>query len=377
MDTLKNSLSLLFVISFLITNSLKAQNFENWGIESNLFIGKVTVHTPAILLDIDHLSQGLDLNFKYQTFGKQEWHQYQNYPDLGISMVYFNLGNPEVLGYAIGVMPNLTIDIFRKKNGYIQYQFGWGLGYVSRPYDRISNPLNNAVSSHWNNLVVSRFDGGYEFNSTWSAHLGFGITHYSNGASRLPNYGINIVSGNVGIKYTPNAVERKNYKWHDDYLNVSPKKWGTQIHFDLAYKSIGGFGGIRYPVYIGSAALTYEPNAVNRFFLGLEMEYNSSVYHYIINGTTNFDEEYAKSQSRRYMIFFADEFLFGNFGLLLQGGFYLVKKERVPSIFYNKLSMRYYFSPVGKPATKFFAAVYLKSHLSSAEYLAFGIGASF
>lgn len=360
----------------LFTNSSRAQKAENWGIESNIYIGQILKHSPELLFDLGKVNKGVDLNFKYQTFGKQKWNQYQRYPQLGVALIYYNYGSKEQLGQSIGIFPNLTINLLRKPKGYIQFQFGSGLAYLTKPYHPDTNPNNNAIGSHWNNITSFQFHGGVRVDDYWSAQLGLGITHYSNGGAELPNFGINVLAGTIGVKYTPQPVKQEEYIWHDDFLNIPQKRWGAQVHFDLGFRENNASGGPRYPIYIGSVAGVFHFNAVNRMLAGVEVEYNAGVYHSLFNSAANADPAYAKNQATRYMVFIADEFVFGDFGILLQAGIYIKKKERTAGTIYNRLSVRYYLPPIGKPATQFYAAVYLKSHLSVAEYIAFGIGAS-
>ena len=369
--------TLLTIFSYcLFIPFSNAQKAENWGIESNIYIGQIIKHSPALLFDLGKVNKGVDINFKYQTFGKQKWNQYQRYPQMGVALVYFNYGNNEQLGQSIAILPNLTINILRKPKGYIQFQLGSGLAYISKPYHPDDNPKNNAIGSYLNNITSFQFHGGVRIDDHWSAQLGFGLTHYSNGGTALPNFGINIAAGTIGVKYTPQPVKQENYIWHDDFLNIPQKRWGAQVHMDIGFRENNASGGPRYPIYIGSAAGVFHFNAVNRMLAGVEVEYNMGVYHNLFNSAANSDPAYAKNQATRYMVFVADEFMFGNFGVLVQIGIYIKKKERTAGSIYNRLSVRYYLPPIGKTTSQFYVAGYLKSHLSIAEYAAFGVGMS-
>ena len=149
------------------------------------------------------------------------------------------------------------------------------------------------------------------------------------------------------------------------------------MHFDMAFGEFGVSGGPRFPIYIGSVAGTFHFNAVNRMLFGVEAEYNTGIYHLINHLSAGTDKAYAKNQAARFMFFVADEFVFGDFGILLQTGVYFKRKDRIPGIVYNKLAVRYYFPPVGKPKTQFFGSIYLKTHLSVAEHIGIGMGANF
>ncbi|MCB0624999.1 MAG: hypothetical protein KDC43_14065, partial [Saprospiraceae bacterium] len=78
----------------------------------------------------------------------------------------------------------------------------------------------------------------------------------------------------------------------------------------------------------------------------------------------------------RWMVFLADEFLFGSLGVMLQAGYYVSPKSvLISKPIYSKLGIRYYLPAVGKPATQFYAGIYLKAHAFTAEYIGLGMGA--
>ncbi len=343
--------------------------------ETQAHWGKIVKHNSDILFDVENPSIGLEIALKYQTHGNDDWSQFQRYPQMGFSLIYFNLGDKNILGNAYGLFPHLTINMLRTPKGFIQFQFGSGLAYLNRPFDYNQNPTQNAIGSKWNNITAFRFDGGYRINDNLTAQLGFGLTHFSNGGAQKPNLGINIISGTVGITYTPSVTPQNEFIYDEKKLNIPQKRWGYQMHFDLAYREFAESGGPRFPVYIGSVGAVFHFNAVNRMVFGFDAEYNQGMYHYVNHIYSHQPPKKLKKDASRLMFFVADEFMFGDFGVFLQTGIYLHKGEGISSSIYNKLSVRYYLPPIGKPATRFFVAVYLKNHLAVAEYISFGMGA--
>ncbi|MGB1217750.1 MAG: acyloxyacyl hydrolase, partial [Saprospiraceae bacterium] len=366
------------VIVFLfLQKTLSAQTPKSWGVETNFYTGKILKHSSKILFDVEGLSQGFDINIKYQTYGKHKWSQYQRYPIIGVGLVYFNLGDKDVLGNAIAFLPNVSVPLLRTERGFINFQFGTGLAYLTRFYDYIENPTNNAIGSHWNNITHVKFNGGMDITPQWMTQVGFGVIHYSNGASQLPNLGINIVSASVGVKYTPDPVERKDFLWDDDFKNVPQKRWGFQTHLGLGFREFGEPGGNRYPIYNISTGAVFHFNAVNRMVFGFEGEYSPGVYHYNYHLEPNADSKELHALARKLTFFVADELMFGNLGVYILLGTYIEGGDRKDFDIYNKLSFRYYFPPIGKPTGQFFVAVHLKSHLSVAEYISLGAGVNF
>ncbi len=363
-------LSLLMLIPTL--------NFAQWGkgisVEPTLHVGKIFKHTPKLLFPVENISTGVELNFTNKKYGKKSWHQQLNYPKGGVALFYYHLGDNDLFGQAIGVAPNIIFPIFSKKRISSTFQLGWGIAYVSKRFDPIDNPQNNALGSNINSLNTFKWQLDYQINQKWKINLGASFTHFSNGASQLPNFGINIPALTIGTVYTPNPIKAEDIISHK--IEPLKKRWGLSMHLDLAYKELSPSGGPRYPFYVASLAGVYRLSAVQELSAGIDYEYNQAVYTFGLH-TAGFDSEAAaRRAATRLGIFVADEFLFGNVGLYGQIGTYLPGYDFSTGWFlYTKLAMRYYLPEIGKPATRFYLGLYLKSHRVVAEYLAVGIGA--
>ena len=368
---------LMGMLLMFIAGSISAQSMKGLSIESIVYLGKPIKHTPKLLFDVNKNTIGIDANIKIQTYGKKTWHQLQGYPLFGIAFGYFKIGEADVLGDGFFLTPNLTIYIFKKKKFDLNFQVGNGISYMTNPYDILENPKNNALGSHFNSTVILKFNLSARINPHWSVVASSGLSHASNGAAQLPNFGINIPAFGIGARYTPNPLNTEDYITHD-ISKKSAKKFGASFHAHLAYRESMVEGGPRYPVYAISAAAIYNLNKVNRAYLGIEYERNQSVYAFGQHIGEFTDLSDARKRSSRLMVFVADEFLFGSIGLNLQLGTYISPNAYlIPFAIYSKISTRIYLPAIGKPKTRFFLGVYLKAHRATAEYIAFGAGASF
>lgn len=359
----------IFFATFF-SHSLQAQKWANWGLEINNYTGKIIKHTN-MEYENSNLSIGWDLNFRYQTYGKQDWNEAKHFPELGIGLKYFDYGNPEELGQSFALFPNLTIPILRKEKTFFNFMLGVGIAHINRHYDRDHNPRNTAIGSTWNNSVVFRWETGYIFNPHWKLNAGLGLVHYSNGGTIHPNYGINIVAGFVGLKYTP--FPKDFIKKTSPYQEEKFKKWGFQMHYDMAFREYNRDKKLR-PIQILSLAATYHLSKYNRGLAGIEIEKNKGIEETLQSWGWETNE--ARKESIRYMFFLADEIIYGDVSVLLQTGVYFRKKEMTLEQVYFKLSARYYLPPIGTSKTQFFFGMYLKSHFSVAEYIALGFGAN-
>lgn len=191
----------------------------------------------------------------------------------------------------------------------------------------------------------------------------------------MPNLGINVPALSASIQYRPNPVNEGGLKkW--EASKRPPGRFGAQGYFSMAYKESGTPGAAKWPVYMGSAAGIYRISKVQNLLFGLEYEYHESIFLFSRHTFASHTAREARQDATRWMVFLGNEWLFGNTGLLVQAGYYVSGQSYlVPFPLYNRLGLRYYLPPVGRPATQFFASIYLKSHIITAEYISIGIGA--
>ena len=370
----------LLVILFLfgLSNHLQAQFPKGIGLEPQLHYGKIIKHSDEIFFDVNQASYAVGLNLKIQTRGQKPWHELQHYPQFGIQLLYFHLGEKELLGDAYAFLPGISIPILRKVKKLKSYfEISTGFAYLTQHFDRLNNTTNNAIGSHWNNAIQIQFGTRYSINSQWTLKGAGVLSHFSNGGAKLPNLGINIPTIMIGINYTPKPFIQTDYIFHETKKEVI-KKWKLDVHFDLAFRENRLPGGPLYTIYIGSFGALYHFSKINRSLAGVEYEFNESAYQFGWDTFTFHNEKEARLGASRLSLYAGHEFLFGNWGIQLKAGAYLGSfSYLIPYPVYFKISTRYYLPSFGQPKTRFYTAIYLKSHLFRAEYMALGVGAVF
>ena len=369
---------MLTIGAILWVCSLHAQQWKGLSIEPMVHIGKIYKHTPSLNFDPKDLgySYGLEFNFKSKKYGRKPWHQHHNYPITGVDVFIYHIGEKEVFGNAVGVFPNVSFYIIQKQNWNFLFQLGGGVAYLSTHFHPVTNTVNNAIGSNLNNITNFKFQFDFRLHPKWTLNSGLSFTHFSNGATQLPNLGINIPSLAIGFKYTPSPLVKEDFISHEQEPLVN--RFGINSYVGIAYREHIVSGGPRYPTHIASLAGTFLISPVNRLIAGIEFEFNRSVYVFGLETFSFNSEAEARKRSSRWMFFVADELLFGNIGLLGQIGVYLPTNPFLTGgTIYNKLAIRYYFPAIPKSGIRFHAGIYLKSHKTVAEYFGIGIGAAF
>jgi hypothetical protein len=363
-----------FIIFKTLVLNTYAQRFKGYSLETQFHFGKIFKHTPKLKFPIPPLSYGIEIHNDWQLYGKKNWHVWHRYPSVGASFLYFNLGNKDILGEAYGLFPTLRFNIFNKKSFKTTFQLGSGLAYLTKRYEIGNNTLNNAIGARVNDVTQFNCQVEISLDKIFSIESGVNLTHFSNANSRVPNLGINIFSYDIGLKWTPQPIDKHDFisTYVDKHVD---KHWGLTVQTEYARIAYDVPRGPKYPIYIVLPAIIYNFNKINRIQAGFQYEHNQGVYEFIRHAGVATSKEEAEKMSKRYSVFIADEILFGRFGILLQTGFNLNKKSGYNvKDFYNKIGVRYYSPRITALKTQFYSGIYLKSHIITAEYFSLGIG---
>jgi len=155
---------------------------------------------------IGHLVKGYptiyELNISQKTNGSKLWQLENNKPDIGLSFQCLDFKNPSQLGYAFSIVPFIEIPLKEKeKSSRLILRLCWGATYLNKHFDIATNPKNIAIGSSWNAYVQFKWFWQLQLNKNLRFEPGFAFTHASNGKSRNPNLGLNVISLNAGINY--------------------------------------------------------------------------------------------------------------------------------------------------------------------------------
>jgi hypothetical protein len=367
---------LIFIIQLLLLSLPTLAQNEPWsgvGIEANVMYGKMIKHNARFTGPIPSSSYSAEINIFKKTYGQKEWHQRRNYPQIGVSLYYNNYNLADVYGQVIGIAPNIQIPIIKRSNLEWSFRIGMGIGYVTKPFERVpkANLQNTAIGGHWNNLSPFSTDLRYTINAHWDMQLGINFSHVSNAAFQQPNLGINMYGAHVGLRYFPVTSKPEKIVRH---LEPLKNRWLFQARLGGAFiESVGTADGALNPVYIAAAYVSKRYWSKNKVYAGLDYHYNSGVYTRIKIAEHHPGEE--NKYATQIAAFVGNEFLVGRLGILLQAGYYFQKLDQQQDNIYQKLGGNFYFIQKEKGIVKeaFFSAI-LKTHMASAELFEMGLG---
>jgi hypothetical protein len=187
----KTKYAVLFALcAFALSTSMAQERFSylNMGVQAHY--GFIMIHSEEVRPIEDSYPFGLGVEFLKTNGSARSWDQCKCFPSLGVSLTYWNLDNPDVLGYAVSSIFFLEPEFAIWKKLHFSFRFGLGLSYLSNPYDSISNPDNLSYSTHLAFPVQASLYLNYAPNNRWKIRLGAEYNHISNGGLKNPTRGL-------------------------------------------------------------------------------------------------------------------------------------------------------------------------------------------
>lgn len=357
-----------------IPSAAPAQAASAVAWEPVVYYGTLWRHTPKLTIRSGQPVFGQEINLRFQTRGARAWHGWQRFPIFGIAGAHFRLG-AQAHGDAWALLPNLTVPILRRGRWLAAFRVGTGLGYVTRPYDAFDNPGQNAIGSHWNNFTQFRLGAEYRLGDHWRVQAGACLSHFSNGATTLPNFGVNLPGGYLAVAGSVQSIRETDFVQPAESKRAT-RRWGGLAAGSLALVEYSVFDGPRYPVWGLSGAGYYAFNRVNRLLLGVDYEFHRGVYAWGLRSAGFRTKPEAQRGATRLALTLADEFLFGAIGIQVLAGVYTGAgfNRYVSHPWYSKLTTRYYLPPLLHTPLRAHVGIVLKAHRTTAEFISLNLG---
>jgi hypothetical protein len=347
----------LFSSNMIIDGKLHYGFIYAQHLEMELF----NAHFPALELTIQQI-----------TFGKHKWERDYNYPLIGITFLYSGLGSNPSLGQSFALMPFINFPLYKHKDFTFGFRLALGVGYLTKPFDRINNYKNLAIGSHFNAAVNLMFEVRYRINYFLSLTGGISLQHFSNGSLKLPNYGLNVPLLNAGISLRPfkanQNIDDRFYAPTDPYEAIIYKTLEFNIGGLLGYKNMQAVFGQNYTVFHIYENTFFRIAKKSKVGFGVDFSYDPSQIKILeMNGDTVDN----KLKIIRPGINGAYQLVMSRVGLIFNLGCYLGGMEKSNGPLYEKFSFQYNFSK------DFYATVMLKVHWGRADYIGWGLGYKF
>lgn len=361
-------LSFLFLSLHAVFADAAGNNSEmpslrgNWGADARIGYGFLIAHREALMpLQQAHLKSAEIAIFR-TTRGEKPWEQQFLSPEKGFQLEVIDPGSPGKLGTAVALYPFVDFPLQQHERRAWWFRYGMGIGYVEKVFDAATNYKNAAIGSHINGVL--HFDVQYrQVASDYAALcLGVGLTHFSNGSTRMPNLGINLPK--VTLSY-------RRY-FGDEPVSIhqrpaAPRNRGNiQAYVAAGRKETYPALGENYTAATVDVLYAFESKRRSNFGLGVDVFYDQSlsVRQERLTGASSSAADF------RTGIYGAWQMRLGDIGIAFNMGFYPYTIYKEDGNFYHRIGFRYYLGNL-------FICSNLKTHYARADFIEWGIGWQF
>jgi Lipid A 3-O-deacylase (PagL) len=339
------------------------------GVNIYAHYGYIARHSDEVQHLATHHITIIQADAIFKSWLHPNWAYVWGKPQVGLTAMGVFTGDGPHLGNiaALGVFVE---PVLIKGNRHIfTYRVCTGLGYNPVVFNKDDNRLNVLYSTPINCLMQGQLKYTFMLNPNLGLKAGVGITHFSNGAYKLPNQGINILSAHAGIGYffkSTLATSKGHIGFTPDTVPGYQKNWKIQANLAFSLIDIEPSGGAKYPYYIATLLASKRTGVKSSFNVGAEFFYNTGLKDMVrMPDTSHFSGPFG-----RVGLVAGHEWHLSKISLLTQAGYYLYKKTPVDAPIYFRAGLRYY------PRPNLYAGVYLKTHYASADCIEWVLGAN-
>ncbi|MBB6129814.1 acyloxyacyl hydrolase [Mucilaginibacter lappiensis] len=267
-----------------------------------------------------------------------------------------------LIGDTYAVLGRLEIGLFKINRTELLFTPGFGFLYATETH--ATNNQNVIVGSHINLATQAGLKMFTPITQTTAIQAGVEIFHYSNGAAKLPNNGINAFAYTLGLVQKINQSgpvndsEKQPENKHFFELGVNVGSRGS-IYNDRNFYKAGFYMGYNYKF---SPALSIK--------LGTDAVYYNTVFSKTTKGPTflNDFQSYATSYDRwRVGIAVGPDLWLGKLALMTGYGYYLHYNSYYPTKTYWTAGFKYFITPYLALQAKGYV------HNTEADYVGYGL----
>jgi hypothetical protein len=273
------------------------------------------------------------------------------------------------------------------RRSILKYEWNFGASFNWRKYDPVKNPDNLYIGAPVNIYFAANIYQMFILSKELDLNAGFTFNHVSNGATRMPNTGINMLSAFVGLTYSFNrerimtaydpSLKKPPYKRKHLISDFSVHSTVRQKKFSTEETGLSSrFLDKKFLVMEASYALLHMPNYNYRYGSGVDIVYDESAGFSAWKVGENPDgsdivsfQEGCFSGRLALGLFFRGEIVLPKYSVSGQLGYEVVNGNKQDSRLYQTFSVRVPF------LKELYGSFILRAqNFSKAQYMFLGLG---
>ncbi len=344
----------------------------NFQLETKVHYGFFAQHHFEMETFNSHFP-GFELILQRSTFGSQRWEILYDYPLVGLAAWYSPMGNIPEIGASFALFPFINFPLNIEPTQNLYFRTGVGLAYLSNKFEARENFRNFAIGSTLNVAISLNFDYRYRISEYATITATLGLTHFSNGSMKTPNYGINIPTVSVGFS----TYLRKPNHYLDRMLlpelyifEFGEEKNIISIEPTIAFgtKDMTEQLEERFMVYHLSLNVLKPVSFKTKIGIGLDATYDFSHPRILEQKGAEYSSNLSILKPGLTAIY---EMVMMKTSFIFQLGGHLAGAEQSSGAIYQKIGLKHYLYE------KLFGSITLTAHFGKADYIGFGLGYRF
>lgn len=308
---------------------------------------------------------GMEAELVWAANGKKAWHKAYNHPAYGLSLLAFHYRHP-MLAQSLSLTPFIAPVLWRTQKCRWTMRLGTGLVYSPHPFDLESNPYNNALSSRFS--IAMQMNMGLEWKPHPTHEIGLKptFTHFSNGAFKLPNSGINIPGISLSYAYQWQQDPVRQVLPSDTVLPLYP--FVLDLGLGMAVREVEPTGGPKHPIYALRSQLGYQLGRRSLLSGGFTLVYNTSLLERLAPPLAQ-----QRHNALRLAVLLGHELCAGRLSVGSFLGIYLYQPQAaaLERPIFQRYSVKY------RITSSIFTQISLKTHYGRADFVDLSLGYRF
>ena len=339
------SYSIVSGIAFSQNDSLLT--FFKTGIEPRY--GFIIPHNNNLRYLVSKPVLGIDITWSKRSGGDKVWQRYYRNPASGFGLHYINFGSPEYLGSAFALYAMSDFYFSDRQNGFL-YHLGYGVSYLTRPFDEENNYFNVVIGSHINVFFKIALSYSLDINNV-SIKPFVSFIHYSNGSFYKPNLGINIASTGISVGI---PVKKQYCHPYTGPLNDNHKSYSMLVTLGYGLQQKSNQLTTLYPIYTVRTEAERKYSFKHSYGAGADITY----YRFETRQT-----DFESVSPLRCSVFLLYNTFINRFIFSAQSGAYFFNEDKAESIIFTRFGLSYSITD------RFRTSVNLKSHFFVADFI--------
>ncbi|HEY5591233.1 MAG TPA: acyloxyacyl hydrolase [Paludibacter sp.] len=302
--------------------------------------------------------QDLFIKLSKRTNGEKLWEQIYKYPTWGFGVYVADFYNPAEIGTPIALYGFLNAPFVRWNKVTFNYELSFGATANWKSFNPLTNQYNVAIGAGQSFFIDAGLNLDFELSKHIDLVTGFSLTHFSNGALKYPNSGINSIAPKVSLKYNlykrPTYLKQKLPKFQPtNEWEISTFVGAKNLIFIDSVRPdiIEQYEGLLFPVFGVTAVFNRQIGRKSKIGFGMNIAYNSTVNAEAAAkaaiSSNDFDPIAGPLGDKiQISIFPSYELLVHKMSLTLQPAYYIYRKKAINQspVFHQRIGLKYHIS---------------------------------